>query len=210
VSALPSLGSAVPRRGNRPLVLLGRGVLAVLRWRVEGDVPNLPKFVVAVAPHTSNWDFVIGAAAMFALDLHLAFIGKHTLFRPPFGAVLRWMGGIPVDRSTHHGLVDDSVAAFSRMERRVLAIAPQPGVEVQDRLPAHRPRRRRAGDARLPRLRGALRAAGTDHHPGPGPGSGAGAPRSAFRRRARAPRALSWCRHAPGCSSLIVRDFLTY
>ena len=125
MSAIPSLGLDVPRRGSRALEMLGRAVLAMLRWRVEGEVPNLPKFVVAVAPHTSNWDFVIGVAAMFALDLRLAFIGKHTLFRPPFGAVLRWMGGIPVDRSRHHGLVDDSVAAFSRMDRRVLALAPQ-------------------------------------------------------------------------------------
>jgi 1-acyl-sn-glycerol-3-phosphate acyltransferase len=125
VSPVPSLGSAVPRRGSRLLVLLGRGLLSLLGWRVEGEVPNLPKFVVAVAPHTSNWDFVVGMAAMFALDLRLAFIGKDTLFRPPFGAMLRWMGGIPVDRSKPHGLVDDSVAAFSRMERRVLALAPQ-------------------------------------------------------------------------------------
>lgn len=122
---VPSLGSAVPRRGSAAMVRLGRGVLALLGWRIEGEVPDAPKFVVAVAPHTSNWDFVIGVAAMFALDLRLAFIGKHTLFRWPFAAVLRWMGGIPVDRSKHHGMVDDSVAAFSKMERRVLAIAPQ-------------------------------------------------------------------------------------
>ena len=125
MSALPRLGAAVPRRGNAALAFLGRAVLRLMGWRVEGEAPDLPKFVIAVAPHTSNWDFVVGAAAMFALDLRLAFIGKHTLFRPPFGAMLRWMGGIPVDRSRPHGLVDDSVAAFSKMDRRVLAIAPQ-------------------------------------------------------------------------------------
>ena len=100
-------------------------LLRLLGWRIEGEVPNLPKFVVAVAPHTSNWDFVIGAAAMFALDLRLAFIGKHTLFRGPFGAILRWRGGIPVDRASPHGVVGDSIAAFSRMDRRILAIAPE-------------------------------------------------------------------------------------
>jgi 1-acyl-sn-glycerol-3-phosphate acyltransferase len=125
VTPLPSLGSAVPRRGNAAVTFLGRSVLAVLGWRVEGTLPDLPKFVVAVAPHTSNWDFVVGAAAMFALDLRLAFISKHTLFRWPFGAMLRWMGGIPVDRSRPHGMVDDSIAAFRAMDRRVLAIAPQ-------------------------------------------------------------------------------------
>jgi 1-acyl-sn-glycerol-3-phosphate acyltransferase len=62
---------------------------------------------------------------MFALDLRLAFIGKHTLFRPPFGGIFRWMGGIPVDRASAHGVVAQAVAAFERTERRVLAIAPE-------------------------------------------------------------------------------------
>ncbi len=104
---------------------LGRLVLRALRWRVEGEVPDLPKFVMAVAPHTSNWDFVVGAATMFALDLRLTFISKHTLFRWPFAAVLRWMGGIPVDRSAPHGLVGDAVKAFAAVDQRILAIAPE-------------------------------------------------------------------------------------
>ncbi|HET7729591.1 MAG TPA: lysophospholipid acyltransferase family protein [Usitatibacter sp.] len=115
----------MPRRGNRPLVFVGRLALSLMRFRVEGEVPDLPKFVIAVAPHTSNWDFVVGAAAMFALDLRLAFIGKHTLFRGPLGAVMRWMGGIPVDRSSPHGVVAQSLEAFRAMDRRVLAIAPE-------------------------------------------------------------------------------------
>jgi len=68
---------------------------------------------------------VVGMATMFALDLRLTFIGKHTLFRGPFGPVMRWIGGIPVDRSSPHGVVGDAVAAFSQTERRILAIAPQ-------------------------------------------------------------------------------------
>ena len=125
MSALPVLGPAIPRRGSALMRAVGRAVLALLGWRVEGEVPNLPKFVVAVAPHTSNWDFVVGAAAMFALDLRLAFIGKHTLFRGPLGVLMRWMGGLPVDRSSPHGVVAESVRAFSHAERRILAIAPE-------------------------------------------------------------------------------------
>ena len=105
--------------------LVGRAMLRVLRWRVEGEVPDLPKLVIAVAPHTSNWDFIVGAAAMFALDLRLAFLGKHTLFRGPLGALMRWMGGIPVDRSSPHGVVAASAAAFAQVEHRILAIAPE-------------------------------------------------------------------------------------
>jgi 1-acyl-sn-glycerol-3-phosphate acyltransferase len=123
--AWPHLGAAIPRRGSACLPAFGHALLRLLGWRVEGEVPDLPKFVIAVAPHTSNWDFIVGMAAMFALDLRLAFIGKHTLFRGPFGALFRWMGGIPVDRSKPHGVVQDAVAAFSVMDRHILAIAPQ-------------------------------------------------------------------------------------
>jgi len=125
LSALPALGPAIPRRGSATLRFFGRTLLRLMHWRVEGAVPDLPKFVIAVAPHTSNWDFVVGAAAMFALDLDLAFLGKHTLFRGPFAPVLRWMGGIPVDRSSPHGVVPESVRAFAAVDRRILAIAPQ-------------------------------------------------------------------------------------
>ena len=125
MSAIPALGAEVPRRGSRAIVAFGKLVLGALGWRIEGEIPNLPKFVIAVAPHTSNWDFVVGVAAMFALDLRLSFIGKHTLFVGPFAPVLRWMGGLPVDRTSPHGVVDDSVRAFAEVERRILAIAPQ-------------------------------------------------------------------------------------
>jgi 1-acyl-sn-glycerol-3-phosphate acyltransferase len=104
---------------------LGRLALSLMGWRVEGEVPDLSKFVIAVGPHTSNWDFVVGAATMFALDLRLSFIGKHTLFRWPFAGVLQWMGGIPVDRSASHGLVGETVSAFASVGGRVLAIAPE-------------------------------------------------------------------------------------
>ena len=125
MSGWPVLGDRIPLRGNGFTRAAGHAALRLLGWTVEGELPNLPKFVIAVAPHTSNWDFVVGLAAMFALDLRIGYLGKHTLFRWPFGALMRWTGGIPVDRSSPHGVVGESVAAFSRMERRVLAIAPE-------------------------------------------------------------------------------------
>jgi 1-acyl-sn-glycerol-3-phosphate acyltransferase len=125
VTALPRLGASVPRRGSAPMRAFGRLLLRAMRWRVEGEVPDLPRFVIAVAPHTSNWDFVVGAATMFALDLRLTFIGKHTLFRWPVAGLMRWMGGIPVDRSAPHGVVGEAVRSFKGVTQRVLAIAPQ-------------------------------------------------------------------------------------
>jgi 1-acyl-sn-glycerol-3-phosphate acyltransferase len=125
LTAIPTLGEALPRRGSAALRATGRGLLGLLGWGIEGEIPDTPKLVIAVAPHTSNWDFVIGAAAMFALDLRLTFLGKHTLFRGPFGGLFRWMGGIPVDRSSPQGVVAESVRAFATCDRRVLALAPQ-------------------------------------------------------------------------------------
>jgi 1-acyl-sn-glycerol-3-phosphate acyltransferase len=119
------LGPHIPRRRNAPLAMAGRAVLRLMRFRIEGEVPDIAKFVIAVAPHTSNWDFVVGAAVMFALELDVSFIAKHTLFRGPFAAVMHWMGGIPVDRSSAHGVVAESVRGFSRVPGRILALAPQ-------------------------------------------------------------------------------------
>ena len=119
------IGASIPRRGSALLRAFGRLVLRVMGWRLEGEIPDEPKLVIAVAPHTSNWDFIVGMGAMFAMDLDLGFLAKHTIFRGPVGPILRWMGGIPVDRTSHHGVVGDAVAAFDRSTRRLLAIAPQ-------------------------------------------------------------------------------------
>jgi 1-acyl-sn-glycerol-3-phosphate acyltransferase len=94
-------------------------------WRLDGAMPDLKKFVIIVAPHTSNWDFPIGIAAKFALRLEVTFLGKDSLFRFPMGPLMRALGGMPVDRSTSHDLVSGIVAEFARREQLVLVIAPE-------------------------------------------------------------------------------------
>jgi 1-acyl-sn-glycerol-3-phosphate acyltransferase len=116
---------SVPRV-KRPLSSrLARFVLRVLRWRVTGDLPDLTKFVIIVAPHTSNWDFVIGFLCYLALELRASWLGKHTIFRFPFGPVLRHFGGIPVDRGAAQDVVQRAVAEFQRRSSFVLALAPE-------------------------------------------------------------------------------------
>jgi 1-acyl-sn-glycerol-3-phosphate acyltransferase len=120
------VGASIPRRRSAPLMLLGRFMLGLAGWRFEGEVPDIPKIVIAVAPHTSNWDFVVGMLAMFALDLDLSFLAKHTLFRNRVSAsFFRWLGGIPVDRTAAHGVVGDAVQAFERADRKLLVVAPE-------------------------------------------------------------------------------------
>jgi 1-acyl-sn-glycerol-3-phosphate acyltransferase len=88
-------------------------------------VPNVPRCVAIVAPHTSNWDFVVGLAALLALGLRGRFLAKDTLFRPPLGIFLKWMGGLPVHRATPDGVVEQAVSSLRKGEPFVLALAPE-------------------------------------------------------------------------------------
>ncbi|MEP7000894.1 MAG: lysophospholipid acyltransferase family protein [bacterium] len=113
-------------RAHRPLLpALGRLALKLSRWRIIGALPELPKYVIVVAPHTSNWDFPIGVAALFALDLEAHWFGKDSLFRPPMGAVLRMLGGRPVHRETPEGVVAEMAAMIRDESQFVLALAPE-------------------------------------------------------------------------------------
>ncbi len=123
--AIPEPGPAVPRTGGGLSRILGRVAMRVLRWRLDGRMPDLPKFIIIVAPHTSNWDFPVGIAAKMALRLQVTFLGKHSLFRFPLGIVMRALGGMPVDRSASNDLVSGMVAEFARRDRLVLCIAPE-------------------------------------------------------------------------------------
>lgn len=125
VTRVPVLGSELPRSGGRVSRAIGRWTLRALGWTIEGDIPDVRKLVVIAAPHTSNWDFVVGIAAKFALGLGVTFLGKDSLFRFPLGPFMRAWGGIPVDRSESHDVVSDIVAQFSRRDRLVLALAPE-------------------------------------------------------------------------------------
>lgn len=108
----------------RPLYLL---LFKLIGWKTEGSFPpGLKKYIVAVAPHTSNWDFVIGVMARSILRLQGAkFLGKSQLFKAPFGWFFRWLGGYPVDRSSSHDLVHQVSELFQQHETFILAIAPE-------------------------------------------------------------------------------------
>ena len=114
-----------PRRGWSRLQAIGRAALRVAGWRIVGDVPREPKFVIIVAPHTSNWDFIVGVLAMFALDLDIHWFGKHSLFRWPLGALLRRLGGRPVRRDTPEGVVAEVADAVRAAPDFILALAPE-------------------------------------------------------------------------------------
>jgi 1-acyl-sn-glycerol-3-phosphate acyltransferase len=88
-------------------------------------LPPCPRFVVIVAPHTSNWDFIVAVLAMFATDLRISWLGKHTLFRFPLGPLLRWLGGEPVDRATPERTVSTAIERFRERRQWVLGLSPE-------------------------------------------------------------------------------------
>ncbi len=121
----PQPGPRIPRRDYGALAALGRWWLRISGWRIVGEIPDLSKCVVAVAPHSSNWDFVHAVAVVFTLGLRVSFIGKHTLFVGPLGRFLRWLGGVPVDRSRAAGIADEVVRALEAAPAIWLGIAPE-------------------------------------------------------------------------------------
>ena len=120
-----TLPPAIPRRGTAFTRGLGRAALALLGWRLEGTFPDLPRFVLVGAPHTSNWDAVVGLAAAAAYGIEVHFFAKREAFRGPLGALLRAFGGIPVDRSHPGGLVAKAVEEFARRDAFVLGVTPE-------------------------------------------------------------------------------------
>ncbi len=94
-------------------------------WRFIGDIPDLEKMILIGAPHTSNWDFIAYLAAIRHWRISPRFIGKHTLFRWPFGYFFRRFGGIPVDRTKPGGMVGQVTEEFEKLERMILVMAPE-------------------------------------------------------------------------------------
>ena len=124
-TASPLVGASVPRTHGALAAGLGRLMMRVRGWSFEGAIPDVPKMVLVVAPHTSNWDFLTGLWAKFGLQLKAGFLAKHTLFWWPLGAFLRSIGGIPIDRSQARGVADSAIRALREQERMILVVAPE-------------------------------------------------------------------------------------
>ena len=111
--------SELVRLSERPIQMRGsrlaRGILRLFGWRVQFDGLPARQGVLIVYPHTSNWDFVVGMLAKWAMGVPVAFWGKDKLFDLPlFGRWLHWIGGVPVDRHNPRGAVAAMIERFAR------------------------------------------------------------------------------------------------
>jgi len=104
---------------------VGRFGLRMMGWRIEGTLPQLSKLVLIVAPHTSNWDFIVAILGKLALQLDAQWLGKRSIFFWPLGSIMRRLGGIPVDRSAAHGIVGQAVDLFHNREWMWLGLSPE-------------------------------------------------------------------------------------
>tara|TARA_B100001059_G_scaffold57781_1_gene53076 strand:- start:244 stop:867 length:624 start_codon:yes stop_codon:yes gene_type:complete len=119
-------------RASRPKLVqwLARWFLKISGWKVEGVVPPLTgkeNLVLIAGPHTSNWDGVFGFAAILGLDAKITFFGKYTLFNKPIlGRFLKYMGGIPVDKSRPgKGLTDVAIENMKKLNGSLIAMSPE-------------------------------------------------------------------------------------
>lgn len=115
----------IPRTNRRFIKWFSGRLLNLSGWRIKGCFPNEKKLILAVAPHTSNWDFAIGVIVKLALDLKLNFLGKDAIFIWPFNIWLEAIGGIAIDRRSAHGVVGQMVDKFEQQQTLVLALAPE-------------------------------------------------------------------------------------
>lgn len=104
---------------------LAQLIYRLVGWKAEGQAPNLPKFVIIGAPHTSNWDGIHMFLTSTSLGIRMYWLGKHTLFRAPYGWLMRWASGIPVNRESTKNAVEQVVDEFEQRDRFVLIIAPE-------------------------------------------------------------------------------------
>jgi len=98
--------------------------LFVMGWKTKGEIPDIKKFVLVAAPHSSNWDFVFFLLIIFNFRISVHWMGKHTMFKWPFNGLLKQLGGIPIDRSGKGRVVQFMIETFEKSKRLIVTIAP--------------------------------------------------------------------------------------
>ncbi len=108
-----------------PLQLAARVVLKVWGWKPVGTLPAEPKYVLLAAPHTSTWDGVVMLALACYYRIRVHWMVKSSVFVGPFGWFLKATGGVPIDRSTAHGMVEQMIERFRQKEHLALLVPPE-------------------------------------------------------------------------------------
>jgi 1-acyl-sn-glycerol-3-phosphate acyltransferase len=101
-------------------------ILKLFGWKIDPHTPEgVKKCVIAVGPHTSNWDFIIGWLAFQYYGINASYLIKSDLFYPPLGWLLKAMGGIPVDRKKKNNMTEYAASLFEKNEELYLVFTPE-------------------------------------------------------------------------------------
>lgn len=119
---------------NSLMKALSIGFLKLTGWKLDGQLPpGGERSVLIAAPHTSNWDLPYTLMVAFALGLNVRWMGKQSIFKFPFGGIMRWLGGIPVDRSKANNLVAASAESLMQSPQPFQLVVPPEGTRSKTR-----------------------------------------------------------------------------
>lgn len=93
-------------------------------WEIRAELPDTEKYIIVGGPHTSNWDFPNGLMMFYVLKIKLSWMGKASLFKPPLGTLMRFFGGVAIERDSRHGVVEQMAEKFNQSERLIIGLAP--------------------------------------------------------------------------------------
>ncbi|NUM43954.1 MAG: lysophospholipid acyltransferase family protein [Anaerolineales bacterium] len=102
-----------------------KAVFNLIGWRVDTLYPPEKKYILVGAHHTSNWDLPLGILFSLASGIKFNFLAKDEAFRWPLGGIMRWLGGVPVNRRAHTNFVDQIAKTFAEREHLIIAITPE-------------------------------------------------------------------------------------
>lgn len=120
------LGNLIPKRNGSVVSPLSFWLMKAAGWKNVGEIPNISQAVVLAIPHTSNMDGVYALPNLFALDIKISIMGKHTLFKVPvLKQFLSWMGIIPINRSVKGSVLQASIDMFKDGKPLFLGLAPE-------------------------------------------------------------------------------------
>lgn len=104
---------------------ISKALLKMMGWKLGPIGEYVPKCVICVAPHTSNWDFILGKLFYLSIGREASFLIKKEWFFFPFNLFFNWIGGVPVDRSKKTSVTDQMVEEFNKREQFHLAVTPE-------------------------------------------------------------------------------------
>ena len=114
-------------RGNRGYFSqwVGKTVFSFFGWSINGRIPNEERIIIVAAPHTSNWDFILGMLVIIGLNAKIKWIGKHSIFKPGVKWFFKWLGGIPVNREKPASLINNVADIVEKQKGLMIGMAPE-------------------------------------------------------------------------------------